>query len=441
VSSAVTVRYEPRGAARELFACRDGEVLITGPAGTGKSLAALYKLHLACLQTPGVRALVVRKTAVSLTSTTLVTLNKKVLPVATETGLVQWYGGSAKEPAAYRYTNGSTIVVGGMDKPEKVLSSEYDLVFADEATELSVTDWETLGTRLRNGAISFQQQIAACNPSFPSHWLKQRADHGTTTCLRSLHSHNPAYFNLDGTQTPQGAQYMAKLRALTGVRKLRLLDGIWAAAEGVIYETFDPGLHVLDRFEIPDDWARYWVVDFGHTNPFVLQCWAQDGDGRLYLYREIYHTRRLVEDHAATILSHVTDDDGNWTEPRPKAIICDHDAEGRATLVKYLGMSTTAAKKTVSDGIEAVQARLRPQDDGRPRLFVLRDSLVERDPELVDAMKPTCTEEEFPGYIWDLSGNKAIKETPLKLDDHGMDATRYLVAFHDLRPSPRVRFM
>jgi predicted transcriptional regulator len=39
-------------------------------------------------------------------------------------------------------------------------------------------------------------------------------------------------------------------------------------------------------------------VDFGYTNPFVMQWWAEDPDGRLYLYREIYRTRRLVEDHA-----------------------------------------------------------------------------------------------------------------------------------------------
>lgn len=440
MSAPVVVRYEPRGAARELFSCRDNEVLITGPAGTGKSLAALYKLHLACLATPGVRALVVRKTAVSLTSTTLVTLNKKVLPVATSTGLVRWYGGSANEPAAYRYTNGSLIVVGGMDKPEKVLSSEYDLIFADEATELSVTDWETLGTRLRNGVISFQQQIAACNPSFPGHWLKQRADLGGMTHLRSLHAHNPAYFTHDGALTDQGARYMGRLRALTGVRKLRLLDGIWASAEGVIYETFDPAVHVVDRFEVPDDWPRYWTVDFGHTNPFVLQCWAEDGDGRLYLYREIYHTRRLVEDHARAILSHVTVD-GEWTEPRPRAVICDHDAEGRATLQRHLGLKTTAAKKTVSDGIEAVQARLRVQDDGRPRLLVMRDAIVERDRDLVEAMRPTCTEEEFPGYVWDLSGTKVVKEVPLKHDDHGMDAARYLVAHLDLKTRARVRFM
>ena len=33
--------YGPRGAAAELFGCRDPEVLIEGPAGTGKTRAVL----------------------------------------------------------------------------------------------------------------------------------------------------------------------------------------------------------------------------------------------------------------------------------------------------------------------------------------------------------------------------------------------------------------
>src|SRR5690606_25474012 len=72
------VRYEPRGGARQLMLCRDAEALICGPAGTGKSLAMLFKLHLTCLSVPGTRALLVRQTHASLTGTTLVTFEKAV---------------------------------------------------------------------------------------------------------------------------------------------------------------------------------------------------------------------------------------------------------------------------------------------------------------------------------------------------------------------------
>jgi phage terminase large subunit len=434
------VRYEPRGAASRLFDCRDAEVALSGPAGTGKSMACLMRLHLVAMANPGARCLVVRKTAVSLGSTTLVTFKERVAKEAIAAGVVAWYGGSPQEAAAYRYSNGSVIVVGGMDKPEKVLSSEYDLVFADEATELTITDWETLGTRLRNGRLAWQQQMAACNPGAPTHWIKQRSNDGPLRMLESRHEDNPWIFNDDGSLTEAGRDYIGRLDNLTGVRKLRLRHGQWAAAEGTIYDEWDDAVHLVNRFDIPKDWTRWWAVDFGFTNPFVLQCWAEDHDGRLFKYREIYRTRRLVEDHARDILSIVAPA-GEWIEPRPRAVICDHDAEDRATLERHLGMSTTAAKKTVSDGIQAVQSRLRPAGDGKPRLFILRDSLVERDPDLDDARKPCSTVEEIPGYVWDQRDGKPPKETPVKENDHGMDAMRYMAAERDLGGRPRMRWM
>ena len=67
--------YGPRGGAKALFYCKDSEVLLAGPAGTGKSRAALEKLHLLALKYPGLRGLMVRKTrAVSYTHLTLPTI-------------------------------------------------------------------------------------------------------------------------------------------------------------------------------------------------------------------------------------------------------------------------------------------------------------------------------------------------------------------------------
>lgn len=449
----VVVRYEPRGAAAELFRTRQSEVAIAGPAGTGKSLAALYRLHLAALNTPNIRCLVVRKTAVSLGSTTLVTFEKKVAGAAIKAGIVKWFGGSAREAASYRYSNGSTIVVGGMDNPDRVLSSEFDLILADECTELSETDWEVLGTRLRNGKLSWQQQIAACNPSAPNHWIKRRSERGTMKMLYSRHRDNPAYYNLDGTLTDAGTDYMGKLDSLTGVRRLRLRDGIWAAAEGVIYDGFDPAIHVVPKFVIPEQWQRFWSVDFGFVNPFVLQCYAEDPDGQLILYREIYRTKRTVDQHAVDIMECTSKPDPSWvsgkgdvassgriwTEPKPRAIVCDHDAESRAVLAKQLNLPTRAANKKVKDGIDRVTVRLRPRPDGRPGVVFMEDAVVHRDQDLVDAIKPASTVEEMPSYIWDIKDNGRTKDEPVKENDHGADGLRYMCQYRDPSARPGMR--
>jgi PBSX family phage terminase large subunit len=459
-STVVEHVYSPRGTATQLLECRDPEVLISGPAGTGKSRACLEKVHMVCMLTPGVRALMVRKTLVSMSSTGLVTYREHVAKESITAGHVKWFGGNREEPAAYRYANGSTLVVGGMDKPAKHMSSEYDLIYVQEAIELTKNDWEALTTRLRNGKISFQQLIADTNPDRAEHWLNKRCQSGQTTVLESRHEDNPVYFADDGTMTARGRAYIEGiLDKLTGVRKLRLRHGKWVSAEGVIYEGFDRAIHVVDKFEVPESWTRYWVVDFGFVHPFAAQWWAEDPDGRLILYREILKTKRLVEDHARTMLRASTklqpkqrdtgDDlvaslrDGRrvWTEPKPRSVICDHDAEDRATLEKHLGMSTVGARKTVSDGIQAVAARLKPAGDGKPRLVLMRDVLLERDQALADAEQPTCLEEEITGYVWDTADGRKAKDQPLKERDDADDAMRYMVAQLDLGGRPRLRFL
>jgi phage terminase large subunit len=456
VTLALTHEYAPRGSAREALRCKAPEVLVSGPAGTGKSRACLEKMLLLALNNKDFRGLIVRKTRESLGSTALETWRKFVAAEAISTGVCKFYGGSHADPPHYRFRkNGAKIMIGGMDKPSKIMSSEYDEVYVQEATELTIDDWQAIITRLRNGAVSFQQVIADCNPDKPTHWLKERSEQGATVMLNSRHEENPLLFDDRGVVTERGAAYLAKLDSLTGVRYLRLRKGLWVAAEGLIYEDYDPAHHLLpnevsklDKWSIPKDWTRWWSVDFGFTNPFVLQCWAEDPDGRLYLYREIYHTKRLVEDHARQILSIVRDADGRWKEPKPRAIICDHDAEGRATLEKHLGMSTTPARKHKGagasgppHGLEAVQARFKRAGDGRARIFFMRDAVVERDQELADAKKPCSTIEEIPGYVWDSAVGKPPKESPVKEDDHGMDAKRYVVAYRDLRGRPNIRWL
>lgn len=439
--------YTPRGTCLDAMHCRDAELLLSGPAGTGKSRALLEKLHLMCLANPGMRALMVRKVLASLGSTGLVTWREHVVPEALAAGVLSFYGGSAQHPAQYRYQNGSTVTLGGMDKPTKIMSSEYDACYVQEAIELTEGDWESITTRLRNGVVSFQQLMADTNPAEPTHWLHQRALTGRTTMLNTRHEDNPRLFHDDGTLTVGGASYIGLLDNLTGVRRDRLRHGRWVAAEGLIYEDYSAEVHLRKIEDPPHDWPRYWCVDFGYTNPTAIQFWAEDPDGRLHLYRELYRAKRLVEDHARDILDAVTLSDGvTWREPRPRAIICDHDAEDRATLERHLGMSTVAAHKDVSPGIQAVQARLRVAEDGRPRLYFSPTALAERDPELVAAKRPCGLIEEIPGYVWDrpttgVAADRPPKETPLKRDDHAMDCLRYVVAHLDLAARPRVRFM
>lgn len=422
-----TVQFEPRGAVRELFQSSSSEVLLSGAAGTGKTFGALMYVHLACLSKPKVRALIVRKTHASLTASTLVTFKEKVASEALSAGMMHFYGGSAQEPPAFRYNNGSTILISGLDKASRILSTEFDLIFVDEAIEVTDEDLDILITRLRNGVLRNQRLVMCTNPGAPTHHLKRRADDGRTQLLYSKHEDNPR-FHTGSDWTNEGRQYLSTLDSLKGARYQRMRWGKWVAAEGQIFEEFDPSVHVIDKFKVPDDWPLYITIDFGFVNPFVAQWWREDGDGRLYLTREIYHSKTLVEDHARRILNQI---EKHKREPRP-TVIADHDAEDRATLIKHLGLHVAKAKKDVSRGLQATQKRFETQADGKPRIFFFRDAVTHIDQELRGAGKPTSTIEEIPDYVWDDSSTKAPKETPLKMNDHGCDAMRYMVARLDL---------
>jgi hypothetical protein len=460
--------YEPRGGCKEVMECRDEEVLISGPAGTGKSRACLEKILMVCMLTPDTRALIVRKTLRSLGSSALVTWRNYVAKEAIATGNVVYYGGSSEEPPQYRFKNGSRVVIGGLDNPTRIMSTEYDIVYVQEATEITIEDIEFIKTRLRNWRISFQQLIMDCNPAGDKHPLKLRCNDGLTRLIESRHEDNPRLFDLlpDGTYrvTERGAKYMKILDSLTGVRHKRLRLGLWVSAEGIVYEEFDPATHVLDwsyddegnRLPLPWEWERHWVIDFGYVAPFVLKCYAIGDDGEVYMYREIYMTGRTVAEHAQTImdivcpeveikwLNHIdriehTRVERHWIEPEPTSIICDHDTEDRRTFEKATGLGTKPAIKWVREGIDTHKDRLKVNPEtGMAGFYLMRDALVERDQELVTNLMPTCTEEEYGGYVWKVTTDGRKQDEPVKRDDHGLDCDRYLSMDLDFKGKARV---
>lgn len=406
-----------RGAAREAQTTAAHEWLLSGPAETGKTWAWCWRLDTLARETPKAHGAIVRRVRADMVGSVLRTWER----VAGIRGAPEPYGG--QDPRWYDYPNGTRIEVAGLDRDSKTLSAEFDWIAVNQAEELTDENWSLLASRVTGrGAVTRTPMVFGdCNPGPASHWILSRKP---LRLLESYHRDNPTLFAADGTPTAQWTERtLPTLEALVGVRRDRLLLGKWVSAEGTVYD-FRRGVHLVPRFEIPRDWRRVRAIDFGYTNPFVCQWWAIDGDGRMFLYRELYRTRRIVEDHARQIVSLSA---GEQIE----ATVSDHDAEDRATL-HARGVETIPASKAVGTGIQAVQRRLREAGDKRPRLFVLEGSLVERDEELSAAHKPCSTAEEFEVYAWQKGRDGGVsKEEPAKVFDHGMDAMRYGVAYVD----------
>jgi PBSX family phage terminase large subunit len=388
-------------------------MLLTGSAGGGKSRLYAEKLHAYMLKYPGAMGLMVRKTRNSMTNSTVLFVERAVIGHDPN---VTHYPSKSR----FEYSNGSILAYGGManeEQREQIRSigqdGGLDIAWMEEATRFTEDDFNELLPRMRGKAAPWRQIGLTTNPDTPYHWVYQRLIRGGEAKVYTSGARDNPY---------NPADYLDALDKLTGPLRDRLRDGKWVQAEGAIYPQWDATVHLVDPFPIPAGWRRFRSVDFGYTNPFVCQWWAVDPDGRMYLYREIYQTQRLVEDMARRIVSL---SEGESLE----ATVADHDAEDRATLERY-GVPSRAAQKDVSVGLQAVAARLRPAGDGKPRLYVLRDALVEADPRLVAAKLPTSTEEEVPGYVWQQAPEgRAAKEEPLKVNDHGMDAMRYAVMY------------
>lgn len=411
--------YEWRGGNAALIASHASRVIIKGGAETGKTQAACYKLHYNCREYAGSQHTLIRKVAATIQGTVLVTLKRIIGSFP-----VNYYGGEIN-PEMIIYPNGSTVWLAGMDKPGKALSSERDTIQVCQAEELSVEDWETLTTRVtgRGAVMPYTQIYGDCNPG-RAKWINDHAAAGRLELLFSRHEDNPSLYTADGKLTSQGIRTMAILDALTGARYKRLRLGQDAIAEGVIYDEYDPSIHLIDADKCPPFVRRFRVIDFGYSNPFVCQWWGMDEDGRLYRYREIYMTHRLVEDLTPEIIRLTGDEQIEFT-------LADHDAEDRATMEKH-GISTVPANKEVSPGIQSVQARLKVKGDGKPRIYFVRGALMEVDENLHGAHKPICTEEEIVDYTWQkYADGKPNKEQPLKVNDHGCDAMRYIIYMLD----------
>ena len=157
--SEILFDYKPQGNLVDAYESRDKQLLVEGPAGTGKSMMSLAKLHRFCITYEGIRCLIVRKFRSDLTETGLVTFEEDILKPH---GYMQLTSGSRKFRSSYDYPNGSTIVVGGLDQKgtdgsPKFMSGQYDIIFVIEATEVTKGDRDNLLTRLRNYRMPFQQ--------------------------------------------------------------------------------------------------------------------------------------------------------------------------------------------------------------------------------------------------------------------------------------------
>lgn len=386
--------------------------LFDGGARSGKTDGTIAWLVYQAVRFPGARILIARRHLDHARTTIWNLTLKKLLPSGCNG--VRY----VEQPLEARFPNGSVIRIGGLDDAErvdKILGDEYLHVFINEATQIS---WDTVTkvlTRLsQNIPGAVRKLIMDCNPKGPRHWLHQVGVQHIIpgNDLRECRPLPDAEVWARLSWTPYDNPYLPAdtirtLEALPGIQRRRMLLGEWCNNEGAVYDMFDESVHTFSELpEYADSWPRFRAIDFGFTNPFCCLWGAVDSDGRLWIYRELYRSKSLVEDLAKEITSF---ERGTWF----RTVADPENAEGRDILERS-GVSNLPAQKDVATGIQAVQQRFAIAGDGKPRLFI----------------STACvnTINELYEYCWgDPKDGRNAKEEPVKANDHAMDALRYMV--------------
>lgn len=398
-----------RGANLQAITDHHHELILAGPADTGKTVALCYKSAIIGMNVPKCHGALVRKTQSSIKDSVLKTWERVIANLP-----IRRVGG--ENPEKYVFPNGSELVLAGMDNADKLLSSEWDFIQVCQAEELKESDWEILASRVtgRGAVFKHPQIFGDCNPSGSKHWIRSRA---SVQMLVSTTKDNPQLYNDAGEITPEGQRRRDLNEKLyTGVRRKRLLEGIWATAEGAVYDTFDPAIHVRHR-ERSEMRGFKMALDDGYTNPAVILDIGEDSDGRWHIFRCFYKTGKLRQDVVAKAA-------GWQTDFRRDRVACDEAAPELIAQLVNAGVPAEGAKGKVLDGIRLVQDRLKVQGDGLPRLT------IEPFQKNADGEYPegSCADvqNEFESYVWKKDPKGNSKDEPEKQYDHSLDALRYL---------------
>lgn len=307
------------------------------------------------------------------------------------------FGGNRFYPGEFRYPNGSIIHVVGLDKPGKVMSAEYDVIYVNEATEIDEEAWQKLKSRLRNGKLAYQQLIADCNPAGPRHWLNERCNAGLTHRIQTTHKDNPAYWDAGlGDWTTMGRIYVQQtLAKLTGLERKRLYEGVWAAAEGLVYPEFVPEMITAQDVTT---WRTVLGVDVGSRNPTAILTIHIAGDERMHVSHEVYRRNMTATEIVEAIVDRcdATNAEAVYIDPSAKGYIDDLTAKGYP------------AKPAVNDVLVGIQ-----------RVHGAFQTGLTIDPDCVELI------DELGMYAYP-ANSKIETDKPVKEFDHALDALRYV---------------
>lgn len=292
-----------------------------------------------------------------------------------------------------------TIYLHGANNKEaegKLRGGTWVGCYGDEVSTWPMEVFKQVGLRLSAAGAS---GFFTTNPDGPYHWLKTdymdregEIDLRTFTWPLEVNTYLPG-------------EYIENLkREYVGLWYQRFILGLWVAAEGAVYDFFDPSQHVIDA--CPRATAYDVAVDYGTSNAtaFGLFGIGPAGSLRAWLEREYYHSGR---DQGQKTDVQYADDFDRWLGGvSPRQVIVDPSAASFKLELRKRGYQVRDANNSVLDGIRTTAKMLQKGE------YKLHSSCKE-------------SIKGFSAYLWDAKAQARGEDKPLKENDHTCDMQRY----------------
>ena len=412
-----------------------------GARGGGKSWSVRAKTVLLAARYSGIKIMIIRKTYAELMANHVRPL-KELLHIGVPGNPIR-YNDSRKE---ITFPNGSMILFGYCNSESDVdryQGTEVDVLFIDEATQLSEDQIKKLTACVR-GVNDFPKRIYyTCNPGGKGHAYIKRIfidkDYvggerpEDYSFIQSRVYDNTAMMNAY-------PEYVHELESLPEALRKAWLEGDWNAFVGQVFAEWrnDPQhyqdrrwTHVIDDFHLDDSCKIFRGFDFGYSKPFAVVWIAIDYYGRMFLFKEYYGCTRQpdtgIQMEPREIARKIREIEN--TDPFLKgktirgiadpAIWQNTTGESISDMMMREGVYFSKGDHTRLAGLMQLHYRFAFDSMGIPMLYVFK----------------SCTNviRTLPVLIYD---EKRPEDVDTTMEDHLYDAIRYVCMENPLNPKP-----
>lgn len=365
-------------------------ILLDGGSRAGKSWIIIIVIILYCMNFKGLRVLISRRTFNE---------GKKILWMQTFIPILRKMKIDYSENKTdYIVKIGeSEIWLGGLDdkdRIDKILGSEYGIIFLNEAVNISMSSRDVVLTRLAQNIEGFNNFIIYdCNPHQPTHYLYKEfylQKDPTRAKLKFLPQDNSENIN---------KRYIENvLMKLPKDKRKRFLEGEWSYLPGAVYSNVfeinrincDKNIYNYDDITVGIDWGLY-------TACTIWGVKLTSDKIQMYCLHEIIIIDGTT-DHLITELNRVY-----GIKEENHILYCDHEPD-RILKLEENGYMAKPAYKEVGPGDDSVNECELFFDVSCPNTFQSMSNL---------------RNESHP------SGQGFIYGNHVKENDHESDSARY----------------